>query len=65
MGGMAIVRPALSVLGFSSGNSLFIISSFSPLSWTCLKEKTENADCISSDVGHQKLVVVKMYKKDE
>lgn len=45
MGGMAIVRPALSVLGFSSGNvSLSNISSFSPFSWTCL-QKQEGKKC--------------------
>ncbi|TNN75289.1 hypothetical protein EYF80_014526 [Liparis tanakae] len=40
MGGMAIVRPALNVLGFNSGNvSLSTMSSFSPFSRTYLEHE--------------------------
>lgn len=48
MGGIAIVRPALNVLGFSSGNvSLFIMTSFSPFNWTCL-QREEAIRCVNS-----------------
>lgn len=51
MGGIAIVRPALNVFGFNSGNvSLSAIRSFSPFSCTCLAER--NADVCSDLVVH-------------
>lgn len=41
VGGIAMVRPALRVLGFNSGKvSLSDMTSFSPFSWTYLDIRT-------------------------
>lgn len=58
MGGMAIVRPALNVLGFNSGNvSLSTMSSFSPFSWTCLQREERKKHRLQCITGRFKICI--------
>lgn len=67
MGGMAIVRPALNVLGFNSGNvSLSTMSSFSPFSWTCLQREEKRKRKLQRKTGScRKIYGTKMRQFDE
>lgn len=62
MGGIAIVRPALKVFGFNSGNvSLSAMRSLSPFSCTCLAERNADVFRLSCTLGGAVVAKLKFF----